>query len=81
MKAKISSKDFRVREGDKVNLKKWPTVVDPVYKSKEQYQKLLGEHVAELSSQQQLLYASNRHAMLLIFQAMDAAGKTAPSST
>ena len=72
---KISSKDFRVREGDKVNLGKWPTLVDPVYKSKEQYQKLLGEHVAELSSQQQLLYASNRHAVLLIFQAMDAAGK------
>jgi polyphosphate kinase 2 (PPK2 family) len=71
---KISSKDFRVREGDEVNLKKWPTLVDPVYKSKDQYQKLLGEHVAELSSQQQLLYASNRHAVLLIFQAMDAAG-------
>ena len=75
MKMKINSKDFRVREGDEVNLKKWPTLVDPVYKSKEQYQKLLGEHVAELSSQQQLLYASNRHAVLLIFQAMDAAGK------
>ena len=75
MKMKISSKAFRVREGDKVNLKKWPTLVDPVYKSKEQYQKLLGEHAAELSSQQQLLYASNRHAVLLIFQAMDAAGK------
>jgi len=75
MKMKINSKDFRVREGDKVNLRKWPTLVDPVYKSKEQYQKLLGEHVAELSSQQQLLYASNRHAVLLIFQAMDAAGK------
>jgi PPK2 family polyphosphate:nucleotide phosphotransferase len=72
---KISSKDFRVREGDEVNLKKWPTLVDPVYKSKDQYEKLLGEHVAELSSQQQLLYASNRHAVLLIFQAMDAAGK------
>ena len=72
---KIISKEFRVREGDEVNLKKWPTRVDPVYKSKEQYQKLLGEHVAELSSQQQLLYASNRHAVLLIFQAMDAAGK------
>ena len=38
---KINSKDFRVREGDEVNLKKWPTIVDPVYKSKEQYQKLL----------------------------------------
>ena len=54
MKMKMNSKDFRVPEGDKVNLKKWPTLVDPVYKSKEQYQKLLGEHVAELSSQQQL---------------------------
>jgi hypothetical protein len=29
---KISSKDFRVREGDEVNLKKWPTTVKPVYK-------------------------------------------------
>jgi PPK2 family polyphosphate:nucleotide phosphotransferase len=72
---KIDCKDFRVREGDKVNLKKWPTIMKPVYKSKEQYQKLLEEHVAQLSSQQQLLYASNRHAVLLIFQAMDAAGK------
>ena len=35
---KINSKDFRVREGDDVNLRKWPTKVDPVYKSKEQYQ-------------------------------------------
>jgi PPK2 family polyphosphate:nucleotide phosphotransferase len=72
---KIHSKDFRVREGDEVNLKKWPTKVDPVYKSKEQYKKLLEEHVAQLSSQQQLLYASNRYALLLIFQATDAAGK------
>ncbi|QIE29992.1 Polyphosphate:ADP phosphotransferase (plasmid) [Caballeronia sp. SBC1] len=72
---KIHSKDFRVREGDEVNLEKWPTKVDPVYESKEQYQKLLEEHVAQLSSMQQLHYASNRHAVLLIFQAMDAAGK------
>ena len=72
---KISSKDFRVREKDEVNLEKWPTKIDPLYKSKEEYQKLLEEHVAQLSSQQQLLYASNRHAILLIFQAMDAAGK------
>jgi PPK2 family polyphosphate:nucleotide phosphotransferase len=72
---KINSKDFAVPEGHDVNLKKWPTIVDPVYKSKEQYQEILGEHVAQLSSQQQLLYASNSHAVLLIFQAMDAAGK------
>ena len=72
---KINSKDFRVPEGHEVDLKKWPTKVDPVYKSKEQYKKLLEEHVGQLSSQQQLLYASNRYAVLLIFQAMDAAGK------
>jgi PPK2 family polyphosphate:nucleotide phosphotransferase len=72
---KINSKDFRVPEGEKVILEKWPTKVDPVYNSKEQYQKLLEEHVAQLSSQQQLLYASNSHAVLLIFQATDAAGK------
>ena len=72
---KNHSKDFRVREGDEVNLEIWPTKVDPVYDSKEQYEKLLEEHVAQLSSMQQLHYASNRHAVLLIFQAMDAAGK------
>ena len=72
---KIHTKDFRVTEGDEVNLKKWPTKIDPVYKSKDQYKKLLDDHVARLSAQQQLLYADNRHAVLLIFQAMDAAGK------
>ena len=72
---KINSKNFRVREGHEVDLKEWPMKVDPVYKSKEQYKKILDEHVAQLSSQQELLYASNRYAVLLIFQAMDAAGK------
>ncbi len=72
---RINSKDFRVREGEDVDLAKWPTEVEPKYKSKEQYKKLLEDHVAQLSSQQQLLYASNRYAVLLIFQAMDAAGK------
>jgi PPK2 family polyphosphate:nucleotide phosphotransferase len=72
---KIHSKAFQVKEGDEINLKKWPTIVDPVYKSKEQYHELLEKHVAELSAQQQLLYSSNDHPILLILQAMDAAGK------
>jgi polyphosphate kinase 2 (PPK2 family) len=72
---KISSDDYRVREGDEVDLKKWPTIVKPVYKSKEQYKDILDDHVARLSAQQELLYASDKHAVLLIFQAMDAAGK------
>ena len=72
---KIETKNFRVSEGIKVDLDKWPTNVDPVYKSKDEYKKLLNDHVEELSSQQQLHYASNRHALLLIFQSMDAGGK------
>ena len=72
---KIKSKDFRVREGDEVDLKKWPTLIGPVYDSQEQYVGLLKEHVEQLSAMQQLQYANNRHAVLLIFQGMDAAGK------
>ena len=72
---KIKSKDFRVQEGEKVDLKKWPTLVKAAYKSKKKYKKLLEEQVEELSELQRLHYASNRYAVLLIFQAMDAAGK------
>lgn len=72
---KINVKDFLVPEGDKVKLDKWPTLVEPVYPSKKRYHKLLEAHVDELSSLQRLHYASNHYAVLLIFQAMDAAGK------
>jgi PPK2 family polyphosphate:nucleotide phosphotransferase len=75
MKMKINSKDFRVRPGEKINLREWPTMVKPFCTSKKQYKKVLGEHVEELSSLQRLHYASNRYALLLIFQGMDAAGK------
>src|SRR5664279_6517139 len=72
---KIESKDFRVRPGGKVKLEKWPTSVKPYCGSKEAYQELLGEHVEELADRQRLHYASDRYALLLIFQGMDAAGK------
>jgi len=72
---KINSKDYRVPAEKRVNLTKWPTLVRPVYKSKKEYTTLLQKQVEELSSLQRLQYASNRYAVLLIFQAMDAAGK------
>ena len=72
---KIDSKDFRVRPGKKVKLKEWPTMVKPFCKSKKRYQKLLGEHVEQLTLLQHLHYASHRYALLLIFQGMDAGGK------
>jgi PPK2 family polyphosphate:nucleotide phosphotransferase len=72
---RINSKDFRVRPGEKVKLREWPTLVQPFCKSKKAYRKLLEEHVEKLSSLQQLHYASSRYALLLIFQGIDAAGK------
>ncbi len=72
---KLSAKQFRVAEGCKVDLSEWPTITEPVYKSKKDYKALLSDHVDQLSALQQLLYASNSHAVLLVFQAMDAAGK------
>jgi PPK2 family polyphosphate:nucleotide phosphotransferase len=66
---------FQVKPNSKVKLKSWPTLTDPVYKNAKDYKQLLQERVTRLSAQQSLLYASNQHAVLLIFQAMDAAGK------
>jgi PPK2 family polyphosphate:nucleotide phosphotransferase len=72
---KIDADDYQVGESQSVDLKKWPTAVKPVYRSDKQYRKLLAEHVQQLSDLQQLLYAANQYSILLIFQAMDAAGK------
>jgi PPK2 family polyphosphate:nucleotide phosphotransferase len=72
---RISSKDFRVPPDKKVDLGKWPTIVASYSKSTKQYKELLHQHIKRLSSLQQLHYASNRYALLLIFQGMDGAGK------
>jgi PPK2 family polyphosphate:nucleotide phosphotransferase len=72
---RFKSEDFRVGEGTKVDLKKWPTRVQATYRTTRQYKEILAAHVKDLSAQQELLYASNSYAVLLIFQAMDAAGK------
>jgi len=72
---KIDPEEFRVRPGKKVDLDKWPTKVKPGYHSQEEYQTVLAEHIHKLSAQQSRLYADDSYALLLIFQAMDAAGK------
>ena len=71
----IDSKSYHVPPGKKLNLSEWPTAGSALTKSKKHYQKLLEEHVKDLSALQQLHYASNRHSLLVIFQGMDGAGK------
>jgi len=71
----VKPEDFYVPEGQKVDLKKWPTLIKPFCHSKEEYKGVLHQHVEQLSHLQNVLYAHNRYSLLLIFQAMDAAGK------
>jgi PPK2 family polyphosphate:nucleotide phosphotransferase len=72
---RIKTSDFRVDEGAKVKLDKWPTRVKPYYASKENYEALLATYTAKLRDRQPMLFAHNRYALLIIFQAMDTAGK------
>ena len=72
---KIQSGTFRVEPYKKFRLDDRPTIIKPYCKSKKQYRKTLEDHVEELSSLQQLHYASHRYALLIIFQGIDAAGK------
>ena len=72
---KIDPKHFRFAGGKPLTLAKWPTLTDPVYKSQKDYKRLLQAQVSELDDLQHLLYASDSYSLLLIFQAMDAAGK------
>src|SRR5947207_4027043 len=71
----ISTTQFLVNSSEEIELKKWPTGVKPLYKSKKRYEKILAAHIERLKSLQDLFYAHHRYALLLIFQAMDAAGK------
>jgi len=69
------TREFRVAEDAKVRLQRWATRVKPYYRSQAHYEELLAEHVAEMRKLQDKHYACNRHALLLLFQGMDAAGK------
>ncbi len=66
---------WRVKPGSRVRLDKWPTRIEPFYDSPESYAERLEAGTRRLAELQELLYAHDRYALLLIFQAMDAAGK------
>ena len=71
----IHLKDFLVPGRKAFDLTKWPTNIDPLYTSTEDYKQQLATDAKELGDLQRKLFASGNYAVLLIFQAMDAAGK------
>jgi PPK2 family polyphosphate:nucleotide phosphotransferase len=72
---KIDTERFYVNKEARIDLAEWPARVKPFFASKHEYRALLNEHIEKLSDLQGRLYAENRYSLLLIFQAMDAAGK------
>ena len=66
---------FRVRPGRTVNLRRFDPAETRPFKSKQKAEGRLAEDIAELVALQAQLYAQDRWSVLLIFQAMDAAGK------
>ncbi|MCJ8211165.1 polyphosphate kinase 2 family protein [Mucilaginibacter sp. RS28] len=66
--------EFKVTDGEKFNLEDYHTDYTGSYK-KEDAESLLQSLIKETAKLQEKLYASNQHAVLIIFQAMDAAGK------
>jgi len=70
----ISTKKLRVKTDTKVDLTKVETSPDRKF-SKQESESLLNESRKELAKIQDELYAHNQYSVLIIFQAMDAAGK------
>jgi PPK2 family polyphosphate:nucleotide phosphotransferase len=71
----IYADKYRVGTGKKIQLKEWITDVKDKVISQAQGELTLKSDITRLSEIQEKLYASNRYAVLIVIQAMDAAGK------
>ncbi len=71
----VNIKNLRVKGKDKVRLKDYPTGYNGSSLSKKDSEALLQESLKQLAIIQDKLYAHNKFGVLIIFQAMDAAGK------
>lgn len=74
-KEKIEMEDFKVTDGTKFSLSDYSTEVKKKGIDKEEGELLTRKDTEELAVLQDVLYADNSHAVLIVIQAMDAAGK------
>lgn len=66
---------YRINEDSKINLSKYPTDETDGVTDKEEAEGILARNIKKMSELQEKLYAQNEYSILLIFQAMDTAGK------
>ena len=74
-KGKIDIDRYRVKENEKVNLKKFPTKRDVDIDKGEVKNAFFPEVIEQLKLYQEKLYAQNTYGLIIVLQAMDAAGK------
>jgi polyphosphate kinase 2 (PPK2 family) len=72
---------YLVKPHAKFRLKDWPTGGTGRFKNEEETHEVLEKHCQTLGNLQELLFAEGKHALLIVLQAMDTGGKTAPSAT
>lgn len=68
-------KKYRVKPNKKVDLEKFSTKKDDSYSKKEVKEEILPENLEKMFEYQEKLYAENKRGILVVLQAMDAAGK------
>ncbi len=73
--SKFKSEDYRYDGNKEFILKKADTKISDLYDDKDDYKKMLEDNADELDELQSMMYAHNRYGLLVILQAMDAAGK------
>ncbi|GLU54159.1 polyphosphate--nucleotide phosphotransferase [Dyadobacter frigoris] len=71
----FKSSEFRVDGTEKFDISKAASSFKDIYDNKEEYASMLADFVQEMDELQSKMYAHNRYGLLIIFQAMDAAGK------
>lgn len=72
---KIKPYDFELKPGKQLNLTLQKTRIDDVYSDKEDYESKLKKLAKRIANMQELMYAQNRYALLVILQGMDTSGK------
>ncbi len=74
-KKQIDIDRFLFDGGRPMSIREMPNKIEDVYEDKETYKDLLDDFQDEIDDLQNIMYAHDRYSLLLIFQAMDAAGK------
>ena len=74
-KTKISVSQYRMDGSKKLSLDKIPNLIAPLYEGKKEYRNILEDYQESINELQTMMYAHDHYSLLLIFQAMDAAGK------